>query len=940
MKSRHNSRRIITACCWLAAAVAFFAVGGWVLEGFERLNARFRVRLGEHLLERHDIIFLADMDGPHVADATTQVPLHVRECARTPGRHGDARRIDLDRDAFMRIDLARQERGHKASFAAWFRPAGVSRRQVLFSRKSHEDGFALFLEDGELTLQLCSTSGESRVSCPYVGAAGRMTHVAVTFTRKTAVLYQNGKATLTVPLANPVGQPAKPLIYGRSTFWPFEGDIDDLAIWRRALDAGEVAAIARSRRGLAALNEPLLASLCGATGWLSRNLASFYRVFDRLAASGRETAGLSKGIPMFAAWPSASDERHFLAAHAASCRDGARTKKGANFRKVNVAYAGRLLPMEVALDDAYGAVGTHRMAFVVRDVSHALFGGSGLVRVYPPELHAELHPDAPYPLPLSATFIRLYFGNVFRGLYVLEPFDRVGGAWMAYGSHVGSATNSVGYRSPPSDCDEPPEGVSAEDAFQATASLVASDVFFPWSRQETKARVRARRRAWNAQGFDAQGTDASATARHILGGNVSPLYVTEDLDLSGDSGIRWESSDPDVVSAAGKVTRPEEGAPRTVLLTPGDGGPGSKEPIRVRVIPRRPTLQTLFLHIGAPVDKFSRSDFSCLRMPAGGGEGEWLTGTAAAGGGLHHRGNTSYVKGAKRSLSLKFDAPARIMDDGLPSRHLLLMSGYSDPTRLRNRVSFDAFRAAAAGRRPSGITAIGWAEVFINGEYFGVWEIAHRVRDMFGADEGLLYKIRSHDPQLWDTTSAEMAEAVTPADWRADTARPLEDLFAGTVGAKWESFAEKAGEIFDIESVIDYFLILNFTENYDGQVVNQFLGRDAAGGRWFVVPWDYDKTFFGKDVHLANTLVTHCVRDVPEFRKSAVAKWRTLRAGALSDEAVISRIDADAARLAPYMEEEYRLLKPAGWDGDFPGAVETLKKGVRARLKVVDEYLR
>ena len=340
------------------------------------------------------------------------------------------------------------------------------------------------------------------------------------------------------------------------------------------------------------------------------------------------------------------------------------------------------------------------------------------------------------------------------------------------------------------------------------------------------------------------------------------------------------------------------------------------------------------------MDKFSRSDFSCLRMPAGGGEGEWLTGTAAAGGGLHHRGNTSYVKGAKRSLSLKFDASARIMDDGLPSRHLLLMCGYSDPTRLRNRVSFDAFRAAAGGRRPSGITAIDWAEVFINGEYFGVWEIARRVRDMFGADEGLLYKIRSHDPQLWDTTSAEMTEAVTPADWRADTAKPLEDLFAGTVGARWEAFAEKAGETFDIDSLIDYFIILNFTENYDGQVVNQYLARDAASGRWFVVPWDYDKTFFGKDVHLANSLITHCVRDVPDFRKSAVAKWRTLRAGALSDEAVLSRIDADAARLAPYMEEEYRLLQPAGWDGDFPGAVEALKTGVRARLKVVDEYLR
>ena len=185
-----------------------------------------------------------------------------------------------------------------------------------------------------------------------------------------------------------------------------------------------------------------------------------------------------------------------------------------------------------------------------------------------------------------------------------------------------------------------------------------------------------------------------------------------------------------------------------------------------------------------------------------------------------------------------------------------------------------------------------------------------------------------------------MAETVTPEDWRADNALPLEDLFARTVGNGWESFAEKVGELFDADSLIDHFLMLNFTENYDGQVVNQFLARDAASGRWFIVPWDYDKTFFGSGVRLGTTLLSHCLDDVPGFRDAAAAKWRKLRAGDMSDAAVLARIDRDAARLAPYMEEEYRLLQPPGWDGDFPGAVEGLKKGVLQRLKTTDEYFR
>jgi hypothetical protein len=185
-----------------------------------------------------------------------------------------------------------------------------------------------------------------------------------------------------------------------------------------------------------------------------------------------------------------------------------------------------------------------------------------------------------------------------------------------------------------------------------------------------------------------------------------------------------------------------------------------------------------------------------------------------------------------------------------------------------------------------------------------------------------------------------MAEAISPADWRADNARPLEELFAGTVGAKWASFTSLFEERFDRDSVIDYFLALNTTENYDGQVVNQYLARDAASGRWFVVPWDYDKTFMGGSAMLGNGLLRHCLEDVPGFRDSAASRWWALRADGLSDDAVMSRIDADAARLAPYMEEEFRLLKPAGWDGDYHAAVEALKKGVRSRLSVMDSFFR
>ena len=939
--TRGSRRRWTAIACCLVAFVCLLAGGGRLLERLDAWREKAEIKVGERLDARHGLIMLATMDGAHPREAVSYLPVHVRQCDRVSGRIRDARRINLDQDTFLRVDAPRRIPGSEATYAAWFRPKDCRRRQVLFNCRSRASGFILFLESERLALHVNLPTAEVTDSCQYVGKKDRFTHVAVAFSSDAAVIYQNGHESLRIQLPCPASFPRKPVIFGRTVFWPFEGDIDEMAIWGRSLDALELIGVVRSRGGICVKYEPVLTLWAVTAGRLSAALSATMRVFDRLVPNWHGPGGLAKNLAIFSVWPSKADERHFVRVHAQSTNNGFRTRKAASFRRINVVYNGHLLPLDIALDDIYAEEHVRRMAFLVRDETRTLFGGSGLARLYPPELHAVLHPDASYPLPLSATFIRLYFHNEFHGLYVIEPFDREGSGWMAYGSHVGPAKNAIGFKSSKSSCDEPPPGLDANDAFNRVAALVASDVFFPWSRQELQAKRRRQNLIWLAHNFDVL---KHPGAPGFLGRNLSPLYVTDDLVLPGAPEIQWKSSAPEIVSETGRVTRPESGAPRSVLLAPVDsrtGGIGDcqldAEPLRVRVIPLRPALQTLFLHVGSTVDKYVRKDFSCMLIPAGGGDTQWLTGTAATGGGLHHRGNTSYVKGAKRSLSLKFDQTVALMEDGLPSNHLLLLSGYADPTRLRNRISFDTFRAAAAGRVPNGITAIDWAEVFINGEYYGVWELAHRVRDSFPAEEGLLYKIRAHDQPIWSTTSPDMAEAISLADPRTDAAQPLEDLFAITCGANWNDFTKVGVSHLLVDSFVDYLLMLNFTQNQDGQLVNQFLARDAISGKWFFIPWDYDKTFFnGSAVPLGNKLLTHLVDDVPEFSRAAAAKWKTLRGGALSDDAMLARIDSYAERLAPYMEEEYRLRQPDGWNGDFPNAVERLKAVVRDRLHLLD----
>ena len=63
------------------------------------------------------------------------------------GKVGDARRIDLDKNALLRLDVRARLTGNEATFAAWFRPVDTRRKQVLFSQRTHTAGYVLLLEE-------------------------------------------------------------------------------------------------------------------------------------------------------------------------------------------------------------------------------------------------------------------------------------------------------------------------------------------------------------------------------------------------------------------------------------------------------------------------------------------------------------------------------------------------------------------------------------------------------------------------------------------------------------------------------------------------------------------------------------------------------------------------------------------------------------------------
>lgn len=365
--------------------------------------------------------------------------------------------------------------------------------------------------------------------------------------------------------------------------------------------------------------------------------------------------------------------------------------------------------------------------------------------------------------------------------------------------------------------------------------------------------------------------------------------------------------------------------------------------------PRNPALPAFHLYIGRPLAKLYRTDFACLRVPAGPDAApEWLSGTGGGHGGAKLRGNTSYVHGRRRSINLKFDTPIDIPGLDTPVRHLLLLSGYADPTRLRNALSFEAFRAMSPDG-PVRSAPVFWAEIYVNDAYAGVWECCPRLQDVIGESFSDLYKVRAPNG-LWSSAKAS-AEVVDRVDAPTPSASPsdLYSCFQGIARFVTESdpatFAADAENAFDLDELVDFFLLLNFTGNEDGRVTNQYVGHRADDGRWLLLPWDYDKTFLlapagetARKGALSSPLFKRLTEEVPGFRDRVARRWRELRDGPFRDDALDAWLDAHAALLAPSMTDDYRVSPPIGYDGDFPSAIAALRSEIHFRLSLLDRF--
>ena len=934
------------AAALLAVAWTFADLGlGWL----ERRAGRARGRLGQALSDNHRLAFYASLDEPAPSDLVTGLPVLGSAAVRVPGVFGSARRFD-GRPGENLVSAVPWRRAARDGIAVSFSirlpvDAATGERRLVWDHDSNGE-IGLRLRGGALEAVFTDGAGEHVLAAP-APAPGRFVPVALSVGPERAALYVDGAECAAAEVSGPVRAPSHFVSIGTDGHFPPAFDVDEWCVWAKPLDAGAAAFLASSRRPVPERLERGLARSARRRAKQAAAFRSLCRVLGVFRAPRSAPAVLNRSIPAFELRLSRGDRRHFRDAHLEAAASGFRTRRGVRPRHVQAMFGGRSERLLAWLDETVpDAPLSSRPAFVLASEG-GLFGeGSGLVRLFPPEQFGARHPDAARPLPLDAgSLVRLHLDGDFLGLYCLVPFESPASAWFATGTRDVLRPDRLHYATPIAD-PAAGAGLSEEErerAWRRMLSLLCADPGFPL--REPEARLLARRHALRRETL--QFADPAPGPEPLLGDNPAALYVTNDLDLAAAGPVSsWRSSDPATVSAGGRVVRPADGRPRFVVLTAAYPD-GSEREFRFRVMPHAPALPALFLSFGRPLDKLARTDFVCLRIPAGENpEPSWMSGTGPGGGGAKLRGNTSFVTGRRRPMNLEFDEAVLFPGVSEPVDHILLLSGYADPTRLRNALSYDVFRAMS----PAGTVRaapVFWTEVFVNGAYAGVWECCPRLQDVLSESFSALYKVRS-SYGLWTDPkgTSESVDRVGDVE-EEDPYEPIRDLAGFVAGSGRDALAACGPETFDMDELLDFWLLINFTGNEDGRVTNQFVGRRAEDGRWILMPWDYDKTFLpgrvaaarGRTAPLSSPLFDRLLASDPTLRLRLSARWRALRAGPLSDAALAAWIDERAALLSPFMDEDYRVVPPLGHDGDFADAVRILRQEVRDRAAWLDGYL-
>ena len=162
----------------------------------------------------------------------------------------------------------------------------------------------------------------------------------------------------------------------------------------------------------------------------------------------------------------------------------------------------------------------------------------------------------------------------------------------------------------------------------------------------------------------------------------------------------------------------------------------------------------------------------------------------------------------------------------------------------------------------------------------------------------------------------------------------------------------------DINSFVDYFILNEFSCNYDAGAMSTYIYKDVSG-QYKMCVWDFNNAcdnYIEKEIGLydfamQNRLIFDMLCRDEVYTEAIIARYKELRQGVLSEEYLIDYIDQTIAYLGPAIDrnfdkwgysffEEYNLLIGEGREiCSYDEAIRQLKEFLIERGNWMDQNI-
>lgn len=222
---------------------------------------------------------------------------------------------------------------------------------------------------------------------------------------------------------------------------------------------------------------------------------------------------------------------------------------------------------------------------------------------------------------------------------------------------------------------------------------------------------------------------------------------------------------------------------------------------------------------------------------------------------IRGRGNQSWMA-KKKSYKLKFDSKVCLMDPSsgdTKAKDWVLIANHGDKSLIRNHVAMSAARV---------LDGIEWVpytelvEVYLNGEYRGVYLLSEQVEvakkrvnitDGEIDDPGFLIELDSYASGEYNReffTLEDRRYTVKSDCASSDQVIAMKLHLETLLNMAREGDREKIEEYFDLSSLIDTYLLYEFSKNPDVDWSSFFMYfKEPHGKLYFGPPWDFDIAF-------------------------------------------------------------------------------------------------